>query len=488
MAFCVKCGSKLEEGALFCTNCGNKVAAEATEVKEEVKEEVKVESNATEAKAEASTASTSTNNTTNTTSTASTTTSTSTNANVEAAKEKLKAVPKKVWAIAVLVIVALIVLNAFINYRKHILDLNKYLDVQFVGYEELGKCEADWSGDFWEDFYDKASKIPSSSNYDIMMKKLKYEVSPTEGLSNGDKVEVKWNVDKKYFKKHYGLNIKCDDNKIKVDGLETVDTFDPFDGIKVVYTGLEGSGNASVEITSDDPIYSELEFSFENGYHLSTGDKITCELQMRGYYNEDEIIERCAEKYGEIPSSFEKEYTVEGLGHYVEKCSELTKKNLKPLQRTADDVLVEKTADWNRDGVITMSSTKYLGAYVLMAKDKSSNKVYLVYEVTVDFDEHEQHDSCTYYTYVEFVDVTINDDGELSCDFGRYHDTPDSFSYESTIEDTYWNETYYLNGFEKISLLNDDIVTGNLSRYDSDTNVSMKESKTEDENEDSDEE
>lgn len=501
MAFCTKCGAKLEDGALFCTSCGTKVEAAVEEVKEtatetveevveevketatetveEVKEEVKetaaaVEEKVEEVKAEAPTA-----NTANTTNNAQTISSTSTGVDVSELKEKIKNIPKFVWGIVAAAIVAIIAISIVVSNIKHTLNINDYLDVQFTGYDTIGKCEADWSEDFWEAFYDKAGKVPASSSYDTMMKKLKYEVTPTEGLSNGDTVEVKWKVDTKYFKKHYGLNIKCDDKKHKVDGLEEVDTFDPFDGIEITYSGVEGQGRAAFTVTSDDPIYSDLDFYIDNSYNLKTGDTITVELQMRGVYGEDEIIDKCAEKYGEVPSAFEKKVKVEGLGRYVTKASELNDKNLAPLRRTADDALTQETTSW--DETASLGGTKFLGTYVLTEKNHGDNMVFLVYEVTVNFNYEGQSDSCTYYTYVKFRDVTINDKGELGCDTSNFSKNYNSFRYESSIKESkYWTNTYYLDGFEKISALNDDIVTGNLARYDSDTNVSMSEGSSDD--------
>ena len=490
MAFCVKCGAKLDDGALFCTNCGSKVEEEVTAAKEEAKEEVKEVVEETTAKAEEvvkevkeevkeeapkAAPQPTPQPAPQQQSSSSNTASTQTSVDVDGLKKKIASLPKFVWIIAVAAIVVIIALVIFVNSLKHTINFNDYLEVEFTGYDTIGKCNAEWSADFWDEFYDKAAKIPSSSNYEAMMKKMQFEVEPAEGLSNGDKVTIKWKVDKKYFKKKYGLNVKCDDMKIKVEDLEEVDTFNPFDGIEITYSGIDGEGNAAFTVTSDDPIYSDLDFYIDPSYDLANGGKITVELQMRGAYGEDEIVDKCADKYGEVPSAFEQTYTVEGLGHYVTKCDELNDKNLAPLFRTAEDALTEETTDyggWGADGTATMSNKKYIGSYVLTEKNHGDNMVYLVYEVTADMEDEGQTDSVTYYTYVMFHDVTINDDGELSCDTS-YHSRPSTFRYESTIKDGYWTNSYSFYGYETITQMNDDIVTGNLSRYDSDTNVSQ---------------
>lgn len=455
MAFCVKCGTKLSDGAGFCANCGSKVE-EVKEVKEEILEDN------SEAVSEAKQVD---NNSAPVMTTAD---------NVEAAKAKLKSVPKFVWLIIVLILAGIIALSVFMNMQSHTLNLNDYLEVEFTGYETIGKCKAEWSMEYWDAFYKKAAKIPSTHDFDLEDKKLQYEISPAEGLSNGDTVTITWKVDKEYFKKHYGLNLKCEEETFKVKGLKKVETFNPFDGIEVLYEGIEGKGSVGYKVVSDDPVYDDLDFRFEDGYKLSNGDTVVCELSMVGAYDEDSTVEECAEKYDLVPTQFKKKYTVKGLGHYVSDVNELTEDNLKPLLKTAEETFEEQTVNWSWEDVATLKSTDFLGSYVLTEKAGDENIVYLVYEVTVDFDELGQHDSCTYYTYVSFTNVTINEDKELGYDT-TYHSMPsESYLYESSIEDTYWYQSYSIRGFESLSKLDDYIVKGNLSRYDSDTNVIIK--------------
>lgn len=496
MAFCTNCGSKLSEGAKFCANCGTKVeeitVVEETIIETTVEEQtsndetnveeqtintetnVKEQTNNDETNAEEPLVASEANISEEATSSESNsqTTEALQSVDVTAAKQKIKAIPKFVWALVIVVILAIIALSIFLSQRKHTLDINDYIEVEFTGYDSMGKCNADWSVDFWDAFYEKAAKIPASSDYDIMIKKLKYDISSTEGLSNGDKVTVKWNVDTSYFKKYYGLNIKSPDKVYKVSSLEEVETINPFDGIEIVFSGIEGEGRADYTVTSTDPIYDDLDFYIHDQIYLSTGDTIVVELEMQDAYSEDNIIDECASKYGKIPTQFEKKYTVSGLGKYVTKADELTEENMKKLLQTSEDALEEETTGYTWDRGASMTKKNYLGTYVLTEKNHGDNKVYVVYQVTVDIDIYDQTDRLTYYTYVQFSDVTIQDDGTIDCDASYYY-RPYSFTYDAEIEDSYWTVRYSFDGYETLSELDDDIVTGNLSRYDSDTNVSM---------------
>ena len=501
MAFCTNCGAKLVEGALFCAQCGHKVivtnepentteeinaqVSETEEIKAEANEAEKVEevidqANESAVNGEAPKASAELNEAkAETKKKATNEEAASVKENTEKvaskAKGTFKKIPVFVWPIAVLVLAGIIALSILISQKKHTMDLNEYLDVQFLGYNTIATCDAQWNDDFWGDFYAKAAKEPSgpaSKTVDIIQKKFKYTIKPNKGLSNGDKVTITWNVDKKYFKKHYGLNIKCEDKTIKVEDLEKITTFNPFDGIKINFSGIDGDGRADYEVISDDPMYTDFDFYISDDYNLSNGDVIKVELQMRGLYSDEEMTDACAEKYNMAPTQFVKKYTVKGLGKYVSNVSELTDKNLKPLLRTADDAITEETLNWRWKEGMTQGARKYIGAYVLTEKNHGDNKVFLVYEANVNMEYEGDTDSCRYYTYIEFDDVSITSDGKLSCDTS-YYSRPSAFDYKSSIGTGFLRKTYYLVGFETLEQLNDSIVTGNLARYDSNTNVNL---------------
>ena len=409
--FCENCGAKIDDGAAFCTECGAKQSVP------EVAPGFTPQPTAT------STAAT----------------------NVAPAvpvSEKMKKVPVYVWIIAAVVIVALIAGGIFLNIRKHTININDYVTVEFDGYDSMGKATVEIDEQFWVDLYEKTDfkdkkKVEREEDFEgdeeligwwmryAVDSKIKYEVDPANKLKNGDEVEVSYKVKTDAIKKKYGVTIKAEDKKFTVEGLKKVKSFDPFEGIKVTYSGLDGNGTAKVEVTGNDEVYSAYSYSLSKNYDLSTGDKIT--VTYASGYSEKELKENCAERFGKVPSATEKEYTVEGLGHYVTDVSELNAKSLAEVITYAQD---EIEYDSGFDGNATVNSTDYLGAY-LFSKEGDGNYVYLVFEVNADVEDEEgDSESFTYYAVVSITDVFINEDKE--CDYSNFYGVDyHSAEYES---------------------------------------------------------
>ncbi len=449
MAFCVKCGTKLEDGTVFCTNCGAKVESAAAP---------------TPAAPQAAT--------TNTTNGMGATTATS-NIGMGAPATGKGGAPKLAFVIAGLVLALIIALGIFVSIRKHTMDLNDYLQVEFEGYESVGIAKGElFTSEFFEDFYKKASKSATSSgSYDDLSNKIKFKFEKAEGLSNGDKVKVTWKVDEKYFKKQYGIRFKADDNEIKVKGLEETEVFDPFKGVEVVFTGVDGEGKAEINVTSDDKIYKDLEYRADPFYDLKEGDTVTVEVRTKDSYDEASTIEACAEKYDKVPSVVSKEFKVEGLGKYITKCSDITDANIKDIKKVAEDKITQEFAKGYSSDKVKLAGTEYVGNYVLTEKNDGTNKVFLVFKNTVTISDEGQTDGCDVYNAVEFDNVVINEKGELSCDLSRSRMEYNSYRYESSIRSRYYTYSYSIQGFENLESLNENVVTGNLANYNSDSSI-----------------
>lgn len=430
--FCENCGTKLEDGALFCENCG-------------AKQEVP---NVTPGFTPDSTIT----------------------ASVEGApkvplKEKLKKVPVYAWIIAAVVLVAVIVGGVFLYIKAHTIDVNDYLTVEFDGYDTMGKATVTIEEEFWEDLYEKASfkdkakfekedyfgSYYTEADYmeEQLSKKIKYEIDPEGQLTNGDKVTVSWKIKTDSIKKKYGVTVKGEDKKFTVADLEEVESFNPFDDIEVSFAGLDGHGEANVEIVNEKDVYDDFTFSVsDNNYSLSTGDKVT--VTFGAYYDEETLNQYCAENYGMVPTVVEQEYTVEGLGHYITNASELTETSLADV---IEDAKVELEEDANLSEMETMNSMTYVGAYTLIGKEDSGNDTYLIFEMKVDLKDNESDgtDTVTYYAACEFTDVSINEEGVCAY-VSNYGSLYNSFNYESSF-----GKKFYYYGYETLDDIKSDI-------------------------------
>jgi len=431
--FCENCGSKLEDGSLFCTNCGAK--QEVVENVSQVTTGFTPEQTATAAAPVAA-------------------------APKEPFGAKIKKVPFYVWIIVAVVLVAAIVGGVFIYKAKHTININDYVTVEFDGYDTMGTATVELDEEFWEDLFEKSSfkdkakveKKEISSYYseadymqDELSGKVKYEVDPENKLSNGDEVTVSWKVKASSIKKKFGVTIKCDDKKFTVEDLEEVETFDPFESLEVTFTGVDGDGQVSFNVTSDEEVFDDFSFDSDDRYYLSEGDVITVEFAP--YLDEDDLAEYCASEYGMVPTVKEKEYTVEGLGHYVSDVSELTETSLANVLTDAKDEVIKEA---NLSDKETMNACNYKGAYLLISDDPTDgNEVFLVYECVVDLADGEGNtDQITYCTYVEASNVTINADGV--CGYaGMYRGTYHTFDYKSSFD-----SNFYYYGYETLDECN----------------------------------
>ncbi len=434
--FCENCGTKLEDGALFCTNCGAKQSAP------EVAPGFTPEANSAAPSPASSPAPA---------------------APKASFGETIKKVPVYAWIIIAVVIVAAIVGGVFAYKVTHTIDINEYLNVEFNGYDTVGTVDVELDETFWEDLYEKASfkdkaKLEKEDYFDVyytegdymqseLGNKIKFEVDPEDNLSNGDEVTVSWKVKTDSIKKKYGVTIKSEDKVFTVEELEEVESFDPFEAIEVTYSGISGDGEINIEVTSDEDIYDDFSFSASDDYYLSEGDVVT--ITFAPYYDEEDLKEVCAEEYGMVPTEVEKEYTVEGLGHYVESIDEFTETSLADLITEGS---AQAESDANLSEYETLKSCSYKGAYLLQSGDTTEgNEVYLVFECVVDLTDSDSDatDTVTYYPVIEFSNVSINDEGV--CAYGScYGSVYNSFDYESSF-----GKGFYYYGFSSL----DDVKT-----------------------------
>lgn len=378
-----------------------------------------------------------------------------------AAKEAKKAnkegkkPPVFLWIIIAVLVVAAAVAAVFVLHRSKTINVNDYVSVEFSGYDSMGKATVVIDEAFWEDLYSKSrfedkSKVKKSftSHYgpaDYMEeeigKKISYDIDPEKNLTNGDEVSLSWKIKTDSIEKKYGVKVEYEDTAYTVEKLEELKEFDPFDGIEISYTGIEGEGKAAVKVVSEEDVYNDFSYSCSQSYYLSEGDIIT--VTFAPSYSEDELAELCAEKYGMVPTAVTKDYKVEGLGHLLKDSTEITEASMgsviEDCEKKIEDLSRLSTED-------KMESVKYLGAYLLQEVDYTDgNEVIGVFECTVTISDKDSlaTDTFTYYTYVEISNVSINEKGE--CGYEKILGiTSTKVEYE-----TNFGVRFYYYGYEK---------------------------------------
>ena len=354
--YCTNCGAKIPEGADQCPRCGKPVmnlkkpSSEAGPKDPEITSENR---QAGSAAASGETAKTGISGTTQSVSGNTQSVSGNTQA-VSGNTHKMKNGLMRKLLPVFAVLAAVIVLLALRTTRKKTIDLDDYVTISSRGYNTAGTASAyfdvsqfaedneKWLAEHYNTIAKKVknklgddelvnmaegyadSGLSSSLKAELIAEELQNScisggLDKISNLSNGDEVTWHWNIDKETAASVFGLKFRCHDISIKVDNLEKLKEWDPFDNFSLSYSGYNTMGTAEIAEygTNIDYRYTHLLDKTEG---LSNGDEITVCLVPNG---SDELDENAYEeiKTWELDSGYEvksidslrKKFTVSGL-------------------------------------------------------------------------------------------------------------------------------------------------------------------------------
>lgn len=136
---------------------------------------------------------------------------------------------------------------------------------------------------------------------------IKFEIvsEKTEGLKNGDVIEVEVIYDKD-LAKDYGFVFAKNTFKHKVENLEEAQPIDPFDGLVIEYDGYSPKATFYVDTSDCDyEILNYVTFDYDNSEPVANGDTITIKAKVR---HEEDLLEE-----GYVIAADTKNFVVEGL-------------------------------------------------------------------------------------------------------------------------------------------------------------------------------
>ena len=411
--------------------------------------------------------------------------------------------PKKL-AVPVAVAAVVVVGGVLIATHKPTVNLNKYITLSAEGYNSIGTLDVEFDTDKLEKDYgkkiaknfQKAMKNHEEDTYGLSnLAGSLYEGGETSlfvtycadgsadktcNLSNGDVVTYTWDgvneQTKKEAEEMFGVKIKCSDVTYKVSGLTAVNTFDAFDGVEVEFNGISPDGSATVNTLPTAEAAKGLYYTLDEQYDLANGDTVTVTVHS----NRDDFSD-CIEKYGAIPATTEKTYTVEGLNEYVTDSDGLTDSVLVSLQNQAQDVLNAYIAkSWDSE-CVTLKGMSYLGYYILTPKNKdnygvSQDVIILPYQVTshnhFEDDKGQVYDAdVSYYWYIAFRNVSKDADGNIAGGLDDYYTANASFDVKTGLDDGWWEKYWSYDGYQTLDELYSNAVTRNVEDYNHQDNV-----------------
>ena len=346
---CKNCGSMNADGAKFCESCG--AALESVNKQQS-------QSN-TESKV----------------------------SNPTGSPGSLKKLPKNIifGAAGAVAVLFIIVIVAFAMNSGKVIDLNKYISFESSGYDGYGKASISVDWDKIEKDYGKKVKYSSKGKkeYGVLtyafepMSVLRDAVSgisldKSERLSNGDKVKYTWKVSDDTTKS-INYKLKYKDGEFEIKKLNELSKFDPFEDVKVSFSGIAPNGKAEIAYSGGGDILHEYNFKLDKFDKLKNNDTVTVSLNL----DEDQIASM-ADRYGRIPEKMSQTYTVSGLETYVTQYSELPQDFIKEVNDKAKEVVKEYTDSAYGEGT-TLSDLKYEGYVLKTDLDEVYNGLYIVY-------------------------------------------------------------------------------------------------------------
>ena len=429
---CKKCGNELSENAKFCGKCGTPVSESPYETQKlteqsQPEQQKSEQSETVQPKSEASGKQEDREK--------KAPWSEMLNNNPEAKDklngfaEKTKGNKKLIGIAAAAVVVLVVIIAVFMNARKTI-NLNDYVTVEFGGYDTVGTASVTIDEDALGQKIQEVGKVPELSDemaiweglspsdvFEIIMAYfgsdfIDADVTPADGLSNGDKVTVNISYSEQ-IGKELGVKFKAKEETIEVKGLEEAEAIDPFADVTVEYEGFAPALRVNISNNSSNEYLSGLTYTTDIADGLRPGDTFTVTV---------DADEESAFSHGYILTETSKEYTCEGCNFYVEDIADIQDGTLNKLKKDAEDIVDAAYAD----AVDSLSNNglNFVGYCVYSPKTLNSvtwygNGIWLIYKTTVSHVEGKFEPTEIYLT-VRFKNLIEYADGSQVYDEGEF--------------------------------------------------------------------
>lgn len=336
---------------------------------------------------------------------------------------------KKHLTLAAVVVLALTCLT---GCGKKQIDVMYDLTVEFSGIDGEGRAEIDFentelgfvdglviTGD------EKFESLGDLTRLDAIARTVEFDVDPSEGLSNGDKVTVTATVDSKALKE-LGYSAKTTSKTYTVEGLTVPTEINAFQDFNVTFTGV--SPKASVEFEPVREVEgATVRYTCENNGSLRLGEPvvITASVDNRELYVLTE--ETC-------------EFIVEGVDAYISDPAEIPQGLWDKMKAAAEEEWANRR--YNDYALWNYQSFDYIGYAFGTSKEDfpfaEPNNCYLIYEVTVDDGEG----GFPFYFYFKHENLILRQDGTWDAEVPGIGSRPGfSESFQHNVIQVYGYET-----------------------------------------------
>ena len=393
--------------------------------------------------------------------------------------------------IAILLIFLVFALGYAVFPRKTKVNLDKYISVDFTGYDGYGKADVHFDSEAFLKDYRKKIKLKKKG--DLLTSAVMEGYTPEAFLNdyylsgnwkldgvdgkykNGDKVHLSWKIDKDKIEETFRVKIKDAGKEFEVKGLDKVEKFDAFENLSIEYSGTAPNGMADLEGKGIMDGSKGLYFSADKMDGLSNGDEITVKIVP------ENALEAFIQKTGKAPKETEKQFKVEGLPAYIDSASAINEENLNNIKSEMEDNIKSSVA--KEGDSVQLISTEYQGYYFLKAKNKNygiQNVFYPVYKVTVRITLPSKGfvQDYSYYVSASLQNIMDEGNGKVTIDTTDMDTVYHTFEID-TDPGNWLSNRFYLDGFESLDSLRKEVVTKQLSNFKVEEKIAGESASTE---------
>ena len=393
--------------------------------------------------------------------------------------------------IAILLIFLVFALGYAVFPRKTKVNLDKYISVDFTGYDGYGKADVHFDSEAFLKDYRKKIKLKKKG--DLLTSAVMEGYTPEAFLNdyylsgnwkldgvdgkykNGDKVHLSWKIDKDKIEETFRVKIKDAGKEFEVKGLDKVEKFDAFENLSIEYSGTAPNGMADLEGKGIMDGSKGLYFSADKMDGLSNGDEITVKIEP------ENALEAFIQKTGKAPKETEKQFKVEGLPAYIDSASAINEENLNNIKSEMEDNIKSSVA--KEGDSVQLIGTEYQGYYFLKAKNKNygiQNVFYPVYKVTVRITLPSKGfvQDYSYYVSASLQNIMDEGNGKVTIDTTDMDTVYHTFEID-TDPGNWLSNRFYLDGFESLDSLRKEVVTKQLSNFKVEEKITGESASTE---------
>lgn len=340
---------------------------------------------------------------------------------------------KKMRLFGILVVLMGLVAVMSTGCGKKNLSVLDTVEIAFTGMDGYGEAIITGQDAWIEAVMDeKGSDLEKLGTYVQLKKAVKFSLSETEGLSNGDKIELTVKVNEELLKE-YGFKVKETAKVIVVDGLKEPEAYDPFSVMTVNVTGTAPNGRLDTRFAQS-PLYG-LHIEADKNEGLSNGDVITFKLVN----NDGEDVEQLARQQGYTLTRTTMQYTVTGINSYMHSLDQIPAATLEKMKAQAEATIDTVFAEGQQQSdeystytnVTQMLGKEYAGAYLFTLKngyDPSysypANMIYIIYKVTATSTDGD----FSYYYALRYRNGMLMEGKEFTLDLSDYDKTVTRFN------------------------------------------------------------